>query len=76
MFNWMSKKGKNVWMLMFFLFSFTMLPVIPAIYIMSSLPHPYGVVGFLYEAIVFFGLFFLWDKFYFKSKEKHIQKEL
>lgn len=74
MFNWMSERGKNAWALMLFLFSILMPTIIPSIYIMSEVDirfgHPYGVVGFLYLAVTFFGIFFLWNKFYFKPKEK------
>ena len=76
MFNWMSKRGKSAWLLMFFLFSLTMIPVVPAVYIASELPHPLGVVGFLYMGVVFFGLFWLWDRFYFKKKEGTVKDNM
>jgi len=66
MFNWMSERGKSAWLLAFFLVSMLIPTAIPGIYIMNSLPHPYGVVGFLYLGISVFGIFWLWDKYYFK----------
>lgn len=74
MFDWMSQRGKNAWILMLFFFSMTMPTILPSIQIMIEADkvfgHPCGVVGFLYLGLTTFGIFFLWDKFYFKKKEQ------
>ena len=73
MFNWMSQRGKNAWFLVLFLFSMMMPTVVPGVWIMTEVElrfgHPYGIIGFLYLGVTTFGMFFLWDKFYFKKKE-------
>ena len=71
--NWISEKGKNAWVLMMFLFSLFMPTIIPSIWIMTEFDirfgHPCGAVGFLYLGVTTLGIFYLWDRFYFKKKE-------
>lgn len=69
MFNWISQRGKNAWIVMIFCSTTFMPTSIPGIYIMTYF-NP--LVGLLYTCGSFSIIYFMWLRYF--DKKEHQQK--
>ena len=72
MFNWMSRKGKNVWKFLLWFFLFTYIPIIPTYYLMS-LKGFLGLSALVYVILSWYVIYKMFIRF---EKYKNIEKSI
>jgi hypothetical protein len=65
MFEWMSKKGKNIWEFLFWFFLFSYIPVLPSYFLMSfkGLLGLFSLIYVAFSMIVIYKFYIKWENF-------------